>query len=90
MIHGTSSDESRTALCPMKPALNFGATLWQSFGRLSARRLVDELEPPIEEAAGVEALQAAPAAARASGQKGPMIGVLPATVVRRSTRRYRA
>ena len=30
------------------------------------------------------------AAARASGQNGPMMGVLPPTVVRRSTRRYLA
>ena len=33
---------------------------------------------------------AAAAAARASGPNGPMIGVLPPTVVRRSTRRYLA
>ena len=34
--------------------------------------------------------QAVPAAARASGQNGPMMGLLPPTVVRRSTRRYLA
>ena len=35
-------------------------------------------------------LQSLAAAARASGQNGPMMGVLPPTVVRRSTRRYLA
>ena len=43
-----------------------------------------------EKDASVSVRQSPPTAARASGQNGPMIGVLPATVVRRSTRRYRA